>query len=202
MSRWWLMVWGLCVWGALSGCGPDKHLGPRLRVSPPADEVRNTQTDMWMEQIKAQGKDGYWLVIRGYKEADHLIVTATSTPLSHAAVLDLGNEQVVESVAKGVIRTPLRKFVHNAHRVLLIKPRWWNEDAGAAAAAEAQSLVGSGYDYAGLVGLSSDSRFYCSELAFHVYRKHHSDRDHIPMVIEPGQMYLWGQVLWDSYTRD
>lgn len=186
----------------LFGCGADRHLGARLVVTPPSEEVRKTQTDAWLAEIKSLGSDGDWLAVRGYHASDHFVVAVTNIPISHIAILDLKNERVIEAKAEGVILTPLREFVHHAHRVILIRPKWWTQERGLAAVEEASSLVGKGYDFSGLVGVSSDDRFYCSELAFHLYRAEHKREDHIPLVIEPGQAYLWGQVRWDSTTRD
>ena len=177
-------------------------MGARLRVEPPADGIKEVQTSEWLQKIEELGKPGYWLVIRGYKEADHLIVAMTNTPLSHAAVLDSEQGIVIESMSPGVIETSLADFLDHAHRVLLIEPMWWTPETGLAATQKAHDLVGSKYDFTGLIGLSDDERFYCSELAFHVYQPYQLEEDHIPKVIEPGQMYLWGKVLWDSRPRD
>ena len=65
------------------------------------------------------GRQGDWLVIRGYKKADDFIVAATQMLLSHAAVLDLENLQVIESIASGVKTAELDYFIDHAHRVLL-----------------------------------------------------------------------------------
>lgn len=118
------------------------------------------------------------------------------------AVLDAERGQVIEAKAEGVLITPLEKFVNESHRVILIRPKWWTKERGIKATQEAIKLKGSGYDFSGLIGVSSERRFYCSELVFHIYRAAQTPRDHIPLVIEPGQAYLWGQVLWDSGTRD
>jgi hypothetical protein len=53
-----------------------------------------------------------------------------------------------------------------------------------------------------LIGLNDEEAFYCSELSMEAYRSNFTDYDHIPKVIEPGQMYLWGEILFDSGTRD
>ncbi len=182
---------------ALCGCG-----GPRLHVEPPADDVRLPQTASWVEHIKAQGQPGDWLVIRGYKAADDLVVLATNLPLSHAAMLDLERDEVIESIAEGVIVTKLHDFLDHAHRVLLIRPRWAAEDRGIKAIERARGAVGKGYDFTGLVGLSSKDRYYCSELCLFAWAPYQEDRDRIPRIIEPGQMYLWGAVLYDSGSRD
>ena len=176
--------------------------GTRIHVDRPPDEVRTPQTATWVAAIKAQGQPGDWLVIRGYKAADDLVVAATNMPLSHAAMLDLERDEVIESVAQGVKVAKLHDFVDHAHRVLLIRPRWSEGDRGKGAIERARGAVGKGYDFSGLVGLSAKDRYYCSELCMFAWAPHQVERDRVPRIIEPGQMYLWGRVLYDSGTRD
>ena len=176
--------------------------GPRIVVKPPAEPLWSQQSKAWYAEVRKQGQSGDWLVIRGYKQGDHGVVAVTNIPLSHAALLDLNAQVVIESDATGVHRTPLGKFIHHAHRVLLIRPRWWTKERGSEAMKLAHSLVGKPYDWGGLVGVGSKDSYYCSELAVHVYHKHITPEEHLPRVIEPGQMFLWGKVLWDSRPRN
>ncbi len=198
----WILGVGMVLVVAAGGCRDGERLGPPLVVKAQDEAAHRRLTHYWVKQIRALGEDGDWLVVRGYKDADHFIVMMTNTPLSHAALLDVEGDAVIESLRHGVEVNSLEHFLDHAHRVLLIRPMWWRPDRGRAAVAEAYALVGAPYDFAGLVGLSSAARFYCSELAFHVYRAYQRPQDHIPKVIEPGQMYLWGDVIWDSRPRD
>jgi hypothetical protein len=177
------------------GCGPAIILDV-----PPAEE-RAQQNKIWLEALRATARPGDWLVIRGYKAVDNLVVAATNMPLSHAAVYDQKGDQVIEAVGEGVRATSLEAFVDHAHRVLLIRPRWWTPERGDEAAAFAQGAVGDGYDFLGTVGAGTAGRYYCSELCVEAYRAHHVDKDHLPRVMEPGQMFLWGQVLHDTGPR-
>ena len=193
----------MIICGSLGvSCTRKEPLGPRLQVVPPPEALRDEQTSEWITRIREVARPGYWLVIRGYNSTDNLIVTWTNIPLSHAALFDPEKDQVIEAHAKGVLKTPLETFVKNSHRLLVIKPLWWSDERGVQAVEEARTFVGNKYDFFGIVGLSVEDRFYCSELAFYVYRDYHVPEDHIPRVIEPGQMYLWGEVVWDSRTRD
>jgi hypothetical protein len=45
-------------------------------------------------------------------------------------------------------------------------------------------------------------RYYCTELAVDIYKPWHGPEDHLPRLIEPGQLYLWGRILYDSLERD
>ncbi len=170
-------------------------------IRPPDDAMRARQNAYLMERLQALGQDGDWLVSRGYHGTDHLVVTVTATPLSHVAVLDLDGLQVIEAESQGVHITPLAEFIHKSHRILLIRPVWATEDRGDEATRHALRLVGKSYDYLGTVGLNDPNRFYCSELAMHIYHIYQKHGDAIPPIIEPGQMYLWGEVLFDSRPR-
>jgi hypothetical protein len=174
----------------------------RLTVEPPDEETRKLQDKQMLAKIIELGKNGDWIIMRGYKAQDEFIVSMTATPLSHAAVLDRDRKQVIEALGKGVKLNDLGHFVHISHRVILIRPVWATGKRGDRALAVARSLVGKKYDFLGLVGINSKKRFYCTELAMYVYREFQSKKDHIPRVIEPGQMYLWGNVLYDSRPRN
>ncbi len=174
----------------------------QVSVTPPDEPLRSRQTELFMKRIVDAGRDGDWLVTRGYKAGDVLVAGATTTPLSHAALLDRTRWEVIEAEAEGVHRTDLWKFVHNAHRLILIRPIWSTEKRGPRAVAKARGLVGSGYDLPGIFGINCPGRFYCSELVVHVYEEFQRESDRVPHVIEPGQLYLWGKVLLDTRPRD
>ncbi|MDF1562162.1 MAG: YiiX/YebB-like N1pC/P60 family cysteine hydrolase [Deltaproteobacteria bacterium] len=176
--------------------------GVRTHVKPPPPEIRDQQTRDWLVEIRSLAEAGDWLAIRGYHSTDDLVVTATNSPISHVALFDLEGEQIVEAIGSGVQQRALKDFVHESHRVLLIRPKWWTREAGLDAIARARETVGKKYDFLGTVGLPSKKRFYCSELATWAYAEHHQENEHLPKVIEPGQLYLWGEILFDSGSRD
>ncbi len=174
----------------------------RVVVDPPDEPLRSAQTEAFVDRIVSEGRDGDWLVTRGYKPGDAFVAGATTAPLSHAALLDHSRWEVIEADSDGVHCTDLWKFVHNAHRIILIRPIWSTEERGRGAVARARVLVGSGYDLPGIFGINCPDRYYCSELAIHVYEKYFDESDHVPHVIEPSQLYLWGTVLHDTRPRD
>ncbi len=176
--------------------------GHRLIIKPPPEPQRTEQTEAWTKLVTETAADGDWLVVRGYNGFDNLVVATTNLPLSHAALFDKASGQVIEAVASGVRKRPLRDFVHSVHRLLIIRPKWWTDKRGVRAVRAAAKLVGKPYDFLGTVGGGSKDRYYCSELVVHVYKKHHSENERIPRVIEPGQMFLWGSILHDTGTRD
>lgn len=180
----------------LAGCASD------VIVQPPSDSIRESQDRGIIRQVETEGRQGDWLVIRGYHATDHLVAAATNIPLSHAAMLDMENRQVIEADASGIHISSLKEFVHKSHRLLIIRPIWANRQSVPVAMEKAHSLVGKKYDFLGTVGIDDKSRYYCSELTIYAYSDFHSPRQKIPRVVEPGQLYLWGRVIYDSRPRD
>jgi uncharacterized protein YycO len=170
-------------------------------VRPQAPERHQRQSAGIEQEVLAAARTGDWLVTRGYHATDALVAHATGMPLSHAAVFNAETREVVEAEGEGVHRSPLAGFVDRAERVLVIRPRWRRDDNAAQAWSRAESLVGKGYDFLGIAGFNDPGRYYCSELAVAVYRPWHSERERFPPVIKPGELYLYGQVLYDSRDR-
>jgi uncharacterized protein YycO len=160
-----------------------------------------SETTSWIDKIKNSGGTGMWMVTRGYHVGDDLVSIATNSPLSHAAILDVEKQVVIEAIADGVIETPLKKFLTEAHRVLLIQPAGWTIAKGKAALAKARSQLGKGYDFLGTIGIPDKERWYCSELAIWAMgTKVNKLGAH--KVIHPKNMPKMGAVLFDSKGRD
>lgn len=176
----------------LSGCAT-----PAV-VAPPSADVKSARQGKILAEVKALGRNGDWLVIRGYHATDNLVSVITNTPWSHAALLDIDNSQVIEAEGQGVHTTPLADFVAKSHRLLLVRPNWSTENSAREAVAAGRTLVGKGYDFLGLTGLSVPDRYYCSELAVAVYRPHIPDSEYIPRPVTPAQLHYWGRILYDS----
>ena len=161
----------------------------------PHDTSRDSAT---LDEIRRLGLDADWLVVRGYHLSDDLVTKLTNKPFSHAAVLDLANDRVVEAESIGVHFTPLAEFVAKSHRVLLVRPVWSTDTTRAIAIAKARAVVGRPYDFLGLIGLDVPDRFYCSGLAVEIYRPFIREADLVPHPVEPGQLHYWGRILYDS----
>lgn len=170
-------------------------------IEPPPESARKAQNQAFMIRIRKTARDGDWLVTRGYKFGDDFVVHATQTPISHVGIYDAKEAEVIEAEGKGVHATPLYDFIDKSHRILVIRPRWAVGDRGRRAVENARALIGKDYDFSGTLGFNHPDHYYCSELAVHVYEAWHRDEDRIPHVIEPGQLYLWGRVLYDSLPR-
>jgi uncharacterized protein YycO len=154
-----------------------------------------------LSTLRTEGRNGDWLVARGYHVTDNMVATLTNMPFSHAAVLDRDADRVIEAESAGVHATPLAQFVAKSQRVMLIRPVWAHGDASEAAAAKARTLLGRPYDFAGLVGLSIPNEYYCSELAVEIYRPWVREGDIIPRPVAPGQLHYWGKVVYDTGAR-
>lgn len=147
-------------------------------------------------------KTGDWLVIRGYHATDDLVAHATGIPISHAGVLDLQNQTVIEAEGNGVHSTKLDQFVDKSFRLLVIRPRWRTQKNAKFALSEARQLIGKKYDYLGTIGFSHPDKYYCSELVIYIYKKWFKKKEKFPAIIKPGELYLFGQILYDSLPRD
>lgn len=189
-------LWFIPALFVLTACATD------VVVTPPPEEVRAGQDREMLKQIAHKAVHGDWLVICGYHATDHLVSTATNIPLSHAAILDMQKRQVIEADASGVHITSLADFVHKSHRLLVIHPIWSDKKSAPVAVGKARALVGEKYDFLGTVGINDRSRYYCSELTIYAYSDFQHKQQKIPHVVEPGQLYLWGQVVYDSRPRD
>lgn len=180
---------------ALSGCAA------RMVEAPPAPEARAASDGETLARVRALGRDGDWLVTRGYHLSDNFVATVTNNPFSHAAVLDLEHDRVIEAEAKGIHYTPLKEFVAKSHRVVLIRPVWSDTVSAPAALARARALVGRPYNFLGLIGVGVPESYYCSELTLEVYRPYLRAGDVVPRPIEPGKLHYWGRILYDSGAR-
>ena len=187
----WVFVAAPLVSCAAGARGLERRVGPEY-----ADEVAS-----WKKMIEAHGETGYWLVVRGYHASDDLIAMSTNSELSHALILDAETASVIEAVAVGVIESPLSRVIEESHRIQLIRPRGWTPERGREAVAKARSVVGSGYDFAGIVGLPFEEYFYCSELAAWSMSipVDHAGPQH---VLHPKNLYQLGELLVDTGERD
>lgn len=154
------------------------------------------------QAVITTAKTGDWLVTRGYNPSDTLVANVTGLPISHVGVISVESRQLIEAEAEGVNSATLREFIDKSYRVLVIRPRWRTEANGHLAYANAAKLLGKGYDFSGIAGFNYPSKYYCSELAVLIYEPWYRENEKFPKVIKPGELYLYGEVLYDSLPRD
>ena len=171
-------------------------------ISKTDDREHLKQNEVIRKNVIELAKTGDWLVIRGYHSTDNLVSNMTGIPISHVGILNLESSRVIEAEGMGVHVTPLDEFIDKSFRLLIIRPRW-RTDANAGTAWEtANRLVGSDYDFLGTIGFNFPKKYYCSELAIYMYKDWYSGKEKFPTVIKPGELYLYGNVLYDSLPRD
>jgi len=171
-------------------------------VKRDAPDVHNLQTELIYSKVINHLQHGDWIVIRGYHATDNLVAIATGIPLSHVGVYDKEHNAVIEAEGVGVHSTRLVDFIDKSYRVLVIRPRWSTPERSHIAVEKARDLVGKDYDFLGTIGFNNPSRYYCSELAVDIYNEWHVSTEKIPLVIKPGELYLWGGIIYDSMPRN
>lgn len=67
--------------------------------------------------VRELGRDGDWVVIRGYHASDNLVSSLTNMPFSHAAVLDADRDEVIEA------ESPRVRWVSSTWRAVLLRVR-------------------------------------------------------------------------------
>ena len=191
-----MKIYFSCIILIISGCLA------RPIVVKPDTEQHEFQNKLIERAVSDIAKTGDWLVIRGYHAVDNLVSNATGIPISHVGVYDSQSRTVIEAEGKGVHVSNLNEFIDKSYRLLIIRPRWRNPDNAESAISNAKKLVGKNYDFLGTIGFNYPSKYYCSELAISIYKPWHSEKVKFPKVIKPGELYLFGQVLYDSLPRD
>ncbi|MBI9069129.1 MAG: hypothetical protein JEZ09_17670 [Salinivirgaceae bacterium] len=76
--------------------------GCAVFIQKPKEGNNISQDADFQKDILKYGKHGYWLLIRGYHSTDHLVAGATLSEYSHAAILDLKNNEIIEATSQGV----------------------------------------------------------------------------------------------------
>ncbi|MDR2140284.1 MAG: hypothetical protein LBR11_00550 [Deltaproteobacteria bacterium] len=186
---WGQVFWILALLAFSSGCA--------VKLAPDQPQPLSLN----QAAVRAVLETGDWLVIRGLTGPDNFIIAVTNMPFSHAAIYDAENDEVIEADGRGVHRTALNDFLAKASRIWVLKPIWATPETRPLAVARARSLVGSSYDFTGLLGLGLESRYYCSELVISAWRPFMDPAQKInpiPRVISPGRLHHWGRVVYDS----
>ncbi|OZG73337.1 hypothetical protein BTA51_09895 [Hahella sp. CCB-MM4] len=180
----------------LSGCMA------RTVVTRNDDPNHLAQNEAIKNQVLHIAKTGDWLVVRGYHLADNLVSNATGIPISHVGVVNMRALTVVEAEGQGIHLSSVDEFIDKSFRLLIIRPRWRTEANADTAWRNAEKLVGNSYDFLGTIGFNYPQKYYCSELAIEIYKDWYSGKEKFPQVIKPGELYLYGDVLYDSLPRD
>lgn len=165
-------------------------------------KIHSEQNQSIKQKVTKLARTGDWLVTRGYHATDNLVSNVTGISISHVAIFNSSVNQVIEAEGKGVHLTRLNNFIDKSYRLLIIRPRWRTDNNAHIAWDNALKLVGKKYDFLGTIGFNFPNKYYCSELAINIYNKWHTGKEKFPAVIKPGELYLYGSVIYDSLPRD
>ena len=164
--------------------------------------VHQKQNKQIIKSVLSFAKSGDWLVTRGYHASDNLVSNTTAIPISHAAIYDSSTQTVIEAESNGVHKTALTEFVNKSYRLLIIRPRWLTNENATKVISNAKKLIGESYDFLGTIGFNFPQKYYCSELALNVYKEWFNPKEKFSTVIKPGELYLYGKILYDTLPRD
>ncbi|PJA07530.1 MAG: hypothetical protein COX70_06255 [Flavobacteriales bacterium CG_4_10_14_0_2_um_filter_32_8] len=169
-------------------------------VKKPKSEAALEEEKSFKKEIIALGKDGYFLVARGYKFNDHLVSTATISEYSHAVILDVTNDNIIEATAEGVHPLALDSFIHKSFKITMVKPSGYSPERAEDALQCCSDKLGKPYDFTGTVGIDRTEKFYCSELVVECYQ-HLVDSIKLPHVITPGKVLEYGETIYITPDR-
>lgn len=135
-------------------------------VSRPKDhKLDDAYTTMWVTDLRDHAQDGDLVLRRGYAVLSDLILMVTPGPaMSHAAIYDGQTGTLIDAVSSGVREVPADAFMKASHRWMIVRPAGMSPSQRRAAVARARASIGTGFDFAGFVGIDNPDRFYCSEL--------------------------------------
>ncbi len=169
-------------------------------VKKPKSIDSQMEDSIFTKNIIDKSKNGYWLVVRGYKVTDHIVATATATDYSHAAIVDLTTKSVIEADGTGIHESSLGKFVNHSFTITIVKPIGYTAKRGEIAVASARAKIGKSYDFLGTVGINDSERYYCSELAVCCY-SNIKDSVKLPPVIKPSYLLTLGTIIFETPER-
>jgi uncharacterized protein YycO len=169
-------------------------------VKKTTSKEAHEEEKQFKKEIIALGQDGYFLVARGYKFNDHIVTTATISDYSHAVILDVSNDKIIEATGDGVHPLSLDSFIHKSHKITMVKPYGYNPTRAKDALTCCEAKYGKPYDYTGTVGIDRTDKYYCSELVVECYQ-HLVDSLKIPRIITPKHMLEYGETIYISPDR-
>jgi uncharacterized protein YycO len=174
-----------------------------VTVHRPVDqEIDQTVTQMWADEVRAVAQDGDWILSRSYYFVGDVISTLTSgEDLSHASIYSAKTGTVIEAVTPVVREIPLEQLIQRNHYIIVVRPNKLTAAERSASVARARGKVGVKFDTRGMFGFDNPDTFYCSELVYwaaDVGRRFGESQT----VITPPEMMSYGQVVYWSGQRD
>ena len=161
-------------------------------LKPPKDPLRARQTERWVAAVTRDAMPGDLIATRRYGEVDD----ALELGLTCVGVLD-DQGRIIEAFGPVVTATLLRDLVHGSHRVVVVRPRFVDDDIRERAGKAAGAYVDQSTSTVGGIGESAAERTTAFALA--VYRAVHppaSASARLPIEIPDV-----GALVFDSGTR-
>lgn len=165
---------------------------------PKSSALNSSMTEHWASDIRRIARDGDWILSRSYsKVADAIVGVTKGEDFSHAVLYDAKRDTVIEAIRPVVREVPLEAFLARNRHVVVIRPADQNAAQGRLAIDRARTVIGASYDYTGLIGLGTDSRFYCSELLAWASQVPDPSR-----VVTPAELWDLGELVYLSGGRE
>lgn len=132
-------------------------------LKPPKDPLRARQTERWMAAVTRDATPGDLIATRRYGEEDD----ALEVGLTRVGVLD-DQGRIIEAFGPIVTATLLRDLVHGSHRIVVVRPRFVDDEMRARAGKAAGGYVDQPASTVGAIGDTAAERTTAFALA--VYR--------------------------------
>lgn len=181
----------------LPACG-----GGSLVTERPRSAVTNHQvTVMWARDVERTAQTGDWILTRSYSLNGDLIVAGTrGESVSHASIYDARTKTVIEAVRPDIREVPVEHLLDRNRLAIVVRPVGLTDAERIASVDRARSKVGTAFDLAGLFGVGTEERFYCSELVY--WASGMEARAGKPFVVTPAGLMEYGEVVYYSGKRD
>jgi hypothetical protein len=166
---------------------------------PERSDVDGALSRMWASDVRRHARSGDWILTRSYSLTGDVITVLTGgQDVSHASIYDAERRTVIEALAPEVREVPLDDLIQRNHYLIVLRPNGLDEEQGLAAVARARSVVGAEFDGLGMLGLDTETSFYCSELVVW------ASRLSLPTgaVVTPAELMRFGSVVYYSGRRD
>ena len=174
----------------------------RMLHRPTSPTIDRLITRMWVAEMRTHLRHGDWILARSYSGTGDIIARFTGgVDLSHSVMWDAQREVVIESIQPITREISLESLVHRNHYLYIVRPAYLNDRDREVSVARARTMLGSGYDFVGLlIGIRDSRKTYCSLLLF--WASDMASRNiEEPIVVAPSDLLLLGETVYFSGVR-
>jgi hypothetical protein len=173
------------------------RLAPRLQWSVARAGSEGSSRREVLEEVRRLGRNGDWLVIRGYHPSDHHRVRGYEYAMESCRGARQGRRSGDRGGGRGVHTTPLRRVRLEVPPAAAGEVELGDREVFLSTPSSMHAVGRQAIQLPGLAGLDIPDRYYCSELAVAVYRAY-IPGTHVPRPDTPAQLHYWGRILYDS----